>query len=55
MGIVYISHKMDELQRIADRVTVMRDGQLRRHRADGATTAIDKHHRDDGRARARAS
>ena len=26
MGIVYISHKMDEIQRIADRVTVLRDG-----------------------------
>ncbi|HEX4508625.1 MAG TPA: sugar ABC transporter ATP-binding protein [Burkholderiaceae bacterium] len=26
VAVVYISHKMDELQRIADRVTVMRDG-----------------------------
>ena len=28
VGIVYISHKMDELSRIADRVTVLRDGRL---------------------------
>jgi ribose transport system ATP-binding protein len=27
VGIIYISHKMDELQQISDRVTVMRDGQ----------------------------
>ncbi|MCX8568816.1 sugar ABC transporter ATP-binding protein [Aminobacter sp. MET-1] len=27
VGIVYISHKMDELKRIADRATVMRDGE----------------------------
>lgn len=26
VGVVYISHRMDELKRIADRVTVMRDG-----------------------------
>lgn len=28
VGIVYISHKMDELKRIADRVTIMRDGEF---------------------------
>lgn len=27
VGVVYITHKMDEVKRIADRVTVMRDGQ----------------------------
>ena len=27
VGIVYITHKMDEVKRIADRVTIMRDGQ----------------------------
>ena len=27
VGIVYISHKMDELKKISDRVTVMRDGE----------------------------
>jgi len=41
VGIVYISHKMDELARIADRVTVMRDG---RHVATVpmAGTSIDQ-------------
>ena len=41
VGIVYISHKMDELARIADRVTVMRDG---RHVATVpmGETSIDK-------------
>jgi ribose transport system ATP-binding protein len=28
VGIIYISHRLDELQRIADRIMVLRDGQL---------------------------
>ncbi len=28
VGIVYITHKMDEVKRIADRVTIMRDGKF---------------------------
>jgi len=28
VGIVYITHKMDEVKRIADRITVMRDGEV---------------------------
>ena len=36
VGIVYISHKMDEIKRISDRVTVMRDGAL-----VGTVTAAD--------------
>jgi ribose transport system ATP-binding protein len=41
IGIVYISHRMEEIKRITDRVTVMRDG----HYIDTlqtATTSIDK-------------
>jgi ribose transport system ATP-binding protein len=48
VGIVYISHKMDELKRISDRVTVMRDGQY----IDTVPTADDEHghdHQHDGR------
>jgi len=36
VGVVYISHKMDEIKRISDRVTVMRDGAL-----VGTVTAAD--------------
>lgn len=35
VGIVYISHRMDEIKRITDRITVMRDGQY----IDTVTTA----------------
>jgi ribose transport system ATP-binding protein len=41
VGIVYISHKMDELQRIADRVTVMRDGRTV-GTVDMASTPVDR-------------
>ena len=40
VGIIYISHKMDELKRIADRVTVMRDGATV-DTVPAATTSID--------------
>ena len=33
IGIIYISHHLDEVFALADRVTVLRDGQLRRHAA----------------------
>ena len=36
-GIVYISHRMDELKRICDRVTVMRDGCSSRRRPAPST------------------
>ena len=41
VGIVYISHRMDELRRIADRVTVMRDGEHVGTRAMSEVTIDD--------------
>lgn len=37
-GIIYISHKMDEIRRISDRITVMRDGQTIGTRKTADTT-----------------
>jgi ribose transport system ATP-binding protein len=37
VGIVYVSHRMDEIRRIADRVTVLRDGRRVATRARGET------------------
>lgn len=39
VGIIYISHRMDELKRISDRITVMRDGQFIKT-VDTVTTEI---------------
>ena len=41
VGVVYITHKMDEVKRIADRVTVMRDGQTI-ETLDASNTPISK-------------
>jgi ribose transport system ATP-binding protein len=41
VGIVYISHRMEEIKQIADRVTVMRDGQYVGTR-DARTTPMDE-------------
>lgn len=41
VGIVYISHRMDEIKRIADRVTVLRDGAYI-DTVDAATTPLEK-------------
>jgi ribose transport system ATP-binding protein len=40
-GVIYISHRMDELRRIADRVTVIRDGRYVGTRAIGETTMTE--------------
>lgn len=41
VGIVYISHRMDELKQITDRITVMRDGQYV-DTVETASTTIDQ-------------
>lgn len=41
MAIIYISHRMDELKRICDRITIMRDGQTI-ETADMETITIDE-------------
>ncbi len=41
VGVIYISHRMDEIRRIANRVTVLRDGRgVATHDATSATAAV---------------
>ena len=42
VGIVYISHRLEELKQISDRITVMRDGRYDRYGADAAKSTIDQ-------------
>ena len=51
VGIIYISHRLEELPQIADRVTALRDGVARRHPADGRGRP-GRADPDDGRPRA---
>ena len=54
VGVVYITHRLDEIRRIGDRVTVLTDGAHRRHRDPG----LDPHRRAgraDGRPQGRAA
>ena len=46
-GIIYISHKMEEILRISDEVTIMRDGTWVGHRAGGGNDH-GAHHQADG-------
>ena len=49
MTVLYISHKMDEVFRLADRMTVLRDGQLVRTVARQETTPREVTHLMVGR------
>ena len=52
VAIVYISHRLEELARVAERVAVLRDGRLV-HAGDMAATTSDGNRHADGRARDR--
>lgn len=41
VALIYVSHRLDEIERLADRVTVFRDGRVVRHAARGEMTTDD--------------
>ena len=49
-GVIYISHRLDEVKRLADRVSVLRDGKLVHSGPAEALTPIDMAHLMVGRA-----
>ena len=50
MTIIYISHKLDEVERVTDEIVVMRDGRFVAREATANRPAADG--QPDGRARA---
>ena len=54
VGVVYISHRLDEIRRIGDRVTVLSDGRTAADRPAG-DDADRRARRADGRAQGRAA
>ena len=54
VGVIYISHRLDEIRRIGDRVTVLADGRTDGHRHPGHD-AHRRARRADGRAQGRAA
>ena len=52
VAIVYISHRIDEVMQLADRVTVLRDGRACADPRRSAELTPGSDHRGDGRARA---
>ena len=55
ISIIYISHRMDEVYRIADRITILRDGQPPAHRAAQPTSRPSRSSRASSARRSRAS